>query len=243
MILEFDIGNSALKWRLLDESARVVERGLVPAGDGLDGIPVSVAVDRVRLASVADAQVTDAIAAQVKARWGRVAEVASTGRECAGLKNSYREPARMGVDRWLAMLAAYHRYRRAVLVVDAGTALTLDFVDDSGQHAGGYILPGQQLTQRSLLTETRRVRFSEPGEAELAPGCSTAAAVRNGAWLALGASADYAARQSRQRWCDDFALVITGGDGALLANGLADSGQASQLVPDLVFDGLAIALP
>lgn len=243
MILEFDIGNSALKWRLVDEAARVVERGLVPTGDGLDGIPVSAAVSRVRMASVADAEVTDAIAARVKERWGLIAEVARTGSECAGLKNSYREPERMGVDRWLAMLAAYHRYHGAVLVVDAGTALTIDFVDDSGRHAGGYILPGQQLTQRALLTETRRVRFSEPGEAELAPGCSTAAAVRNGALLALVASAEYTLRQAERRWGDDFTLVITGGDGALLVEGLADSGRSLQLVPDLVFDGLAIALP
>ena len=132
---------------------------------------------------------------------------------------------------------------RAVLVIDAGTALTLDFIDPGGQHRGGYILPGRILSQDALLRETSRVRFSEDSTVCPLPGRSTAEAVRNGALFSLVAAAAAAARQARSFWGADFAVVITGGDGEAVHDHLVGAGEVCELVPDLVFDGLGIALP
>lgn len=60
----------------------------------------------------------------------------------------------LGVDRWLAMLACYHRSPGPGLVVDCGTAVTLDTINRQGEHTGGYILPGLSMMQRALLQGT-----------------------------------------------------------------------------------------
>ena len=68
------------------------------------------------------------------------------------VKNGYREPSSLGVDRWMVVLAAYHRCSGTALVIDLGTAITLDYIRSDGQHLGGYIVPGTHLSQRALLT-------------------------------------------------------------------------------------------
>ena len=69
-------------------------------------------------------------------------------------------------------------------VIDAGSALTIDIVSAAGQHEGGYIIPGAALMERALLLDTDRVRFDEEVGYALAPGTSTAEAVRHGIALA-----------------------------------------------------------
>src|SRR3546814_5490867 len=65
-----------------------------------------------------------------------------------GLRNAYREPERLGVDRWLAMIAAWHTHRGAACIANAGTALTVDVIDAQGQHLGGIIAAGLAAQQR-----------------------------------------------------------------------------------------------
>ncbi|MDP1069535.1 type III pantothenate kinase, partial [Klebsiella pneumoniae] len=71
---------------------------------------------------------------------------------------------RMGVDRWLAMLAAWQRVGQSCWVVDCGSAITLDLLDAEGRHQGGYILPGLRLMQQSLLGNTAEVRVDRDVE-------------------------------------------------------------------------------
>ncbi len=245
MILEFDIGNTSLKWRLLDIDSAVVTRGSISSVGLLPEIQASVAsATRVRVSSVAADEVLGAVQAWALSFLGLEVAVAKTEAAFAGLVNSYAEPERMGVDRWLAMLAAYVPRKQPVLVIDAGTALTLDFVDADGQHRGGYILPGRSLSQDALLRETSRVRFAEASVVLPLPGCSTAEAVRNGALFALVAAAEAGIRQARSFWGGDFAVVLTGGDGEAMRDHLgAVSGEVCEFIPDLVFNGLGIALP
>jgi type III pantothenate kinase len=139
----------------------------------------------------------------------------------------------MGVDRWLAMLAAWQRLHAAVCVVDAGSALTIDLVDSSGQHSGGYIIPGSFLMERALLLDTGRVRFAEQVEYGLAPGVSTAQAVRHGIALAQVGAVGLAIDRADQ----PMQLVFTGGGAQQLRDLL---GRDGELVPELVFDGLEI---
>ena len=76
-------------------------------------------------------------------------------KKLAGLKNAYAEPHKLGADRFVAMIAAYHLgNKEACIVIDAGTATTIDAIDANGQHLGGLILPGIQLCSSSLLENT-----------------------------------------------------------------------------------------
>ncbi|NND69153.1 MAG: type III pantothenate kinase, partial [Halioglobus sp.] len=148
------------------------------------------------------------------------------------LTNSYTEPQRMGVDRWLAMLGAWQRQPGPLCVVDAGSALTIDLVDAAGLHEGGYIIPGPTLMERALLLDTDRVRFHENEDYELSPGRSTAAAVRHGIALAQAGAVRLVLQRSGAA---RPTLVFSGGAGEVLL-GLVDEG--GQYVSDLVFEGL-----
>ena len=244
MILEFDVGNSALKWRLLDAAGAVARRGNLASTGQLHEVSESVArVSRLRVASVAADETAAAIESWAHSALGVEVEFARTAAAFGGLINSYAEPERMGVDRWLAMLAAYVPRRSAVLVIDAGTAVTLDYVDADGRHRGGYILPGQRLSRSALLRDTSRVRFSEDVDVLPLPGCSTAEAVSNGALFVLVAAVESAIRQAQEVWGRQFSVVLTGGDGGEILRHVNTGSLDCEFAPDLVFEGLGIALP
>lgn len=242
MILDIDAGNSRIKWRLTGDHE--IRSGGV--SDSLDAMLAELLARgaeprRVRLASVRGPAFAEALRAACDRHWSAVIDAAVSQDQCAGVINGYRDTRRLGVDRWLAMLAAYHRGQGQCCVVDAGSAITLDVVAAGGRHLGGYIVPGLRL-QCLALTGATQIRL--PGEAAeqgLAPGRSTEEAVRGGVlamvvgWL----TADPHVRRAS----DGRRLYITGGDAAHLAPHLVRLGLSVQLLPDLVLDGLAISLP
>ena len=95
--------------------------------------------DRCWLASVASSELTAAVA-EALASHGNPATRARTQAECAGVRIAYAEPSRLGVDRFLALLAAQARGNGPWLLVSAGSALTVDLLDASGQHRGGVMV-------------------------------------------------------------------------------------------------------
>ncbi len=234
--LQLDVGNSGTKWRLLEEGL-VTVRGILRAADAesratlLDCTP---ALQQVWVASVAGPETEHALADMLAGRWGVQPWFARSTAQCGAVRNSYREPERMGVDRWLAMLAAWQRVRGRVCVVDAGSALTLDLLSDSGRHEGGYIVPGPSLMERALLQDTERVRFAEEADYALTPGSSTAEAVRHGVALAqagaLALAMDRAGVTAAQ-------VLFCGGWGETLMRLL---GRGGKYLPELVFEGLEI---
>ena len=234
--LQLDVGNSSAKWRLLQDEA-VVSRGRYVRGDApsLDAmLQCSPAVDEIWVSSVAEATVEAELTGYLQARWGLTPWYARTPGSFGGLRNSYAEPGRMGVDRWCAMLGARQYRQDRLCVVDAGSALTIDLVAADGRHEGGYIIPGPALMERALLLDTDRVRFDEEVGYDLSPGQSTAEAVRHGIALAqVGAVAAVLAARSG----DPPQLFFCGGAGERLMT-LLDRG--GRWAPDLVFEGLAV---
>lgn len=149
------------------------------------------------------------------------------------LQNSYAQPHLMGVDRWLAMLGALQFYQnQALIVVDAGTALTLDVVDCKGMHQGGWILPGLRLQQQAVTSQTAKVFNRDEQRPELGFGQDTASCLQNGALAAVIAAIRYGASMVPQG-----KLVLTGGDGPALVRYLEDLNVDFQ--PLLVFHGLS----
>ena len=251
MILDIDMGNTRTKWRCGDEA------GALPAPE----LPRPVAVpERVRVASVLGNRAR--ISAEIRGRFGVEAEFAATSVSLAGVRCGYREPHRLGVDRWLAVVAAWQRAHHALAVISLGTAACVDFVDADGGHAGGYIAPGLRLLADALDRRTADVRpfpreepalrKEEPsaGEREglaplqeeppLEPGTDTQQAVAAGTFLMLSAFVDAALARLHSRSAPPVAVFLTGGDAALFAPRL---GVDVRCEPGLVLDGLAIALP
>jgi len=237
-ILQIDAGNSSAKWRLVDAGA-IVARGLLALDDDETPKALALAVRRAReiwLASVLD-DVRELALEERLRRLNPVPQLrARSVRRCAGVENSYADPSRMGVDRWLALLAARRRVDGRVCVVDAGTALTIDLLAADGRHEGGYIIPGRKLLEQSLLAGTGRVRDADWDTWSLAPGTDTGSAVSGGAALALAGAVREAMRQAR---APRPALIFSGGNGQRLLELLDVEGI---VVPDLVFEGLELSI-
>lgn len=240
-LLLLDLGNSRAKWLLIDGrgGTRRGAVGLADIADIADSVGDALPESQALIASVADDRHNASLAAQLQAH-GCAAWFAHSLARLDGLKNSYAEPARMGVDRWLAMLGARQRSPERCCVVDAGSALTIDFVSADGEHEGGYIIPGSELMRRALFADTDRVRFDTPASPALAPGRSTAEAVANGLLLAQAGAACLALQS-----CGDGArtsVFLCGGGAVALQPVLRTVAPPHTLVhaPDLVFEGLMI---
>jgi len=233
--LQLDVGNSSVKWRLV-RRGQISHRGSYQRGDKSEQevlLHCTDTLDHIWIASVAAPAAEVELTALLENQWGVAPWFARTQARTGSLRNSYEDPGRMGVDRWLAMLGAREREKGKLCVIDAGSALTIDIVSAAGQHEGGYIIPGAALMERALLLDTDRVRFAEEVGYDLAPGTSTAAAVRHGIILAQAGAVSLAIEKAGS---EPMALFYCGGAGETIIK-LVDRG--GQWLPDLVFEGLA----
>ena len=229
VILQLDAGNSAVKWRLVGTSP--CQRGRIAVAELADMLEQLPEKPTKAVAScVAGSEIATQLSVVVKNWCGLTLEFASVVDGTGGLQCGYAEPEKLGVDRWLAMLAARRRYSEALIVVDAGSAATFDVVSAEGKHFGGYILPGLELMRTSLSGGTDQVHVERVGASNLALGCNTAAAVNSGALAALCALAEKLSCEHSAR------IVVAGGGGKLISEQLA----GSEYCPDLVLDGLNV---
>ncbi len=252
MKLLLDLGNSRLKW------AWTSGEGLVGAGYATHrncGLSAALAEllrnpavpDEVRVANVAGPAAGKLVADAILARFGFSPVFARSRDTAYGLSNGYREPAQLGVDRWLAMCAAWRKCPGPLCLVDAGTAVTIDVIAADGAHSGGLIFPGANLMVAALRRETGDLdQFAGPGSSsDMRAGCAadryalgtdTADAIRLGVVRASAALvADCLAKPNSTAGAPQ--LMITGGDGAQLAR-LLDAPAAYD--PELVLEGLAL---
>lgn len=172
MILCLDSGNSRVKWGVHDGN-RWLAQGAVDQGaiDGLAGVFVAwSAVTRIMLANVAGTAVAARLRELLGPLAGRLYEVRSERRRC-GVSNGYADPARLGVDRWCALIGAHRQSPGPMLVVMAGTATTIDGLDGDGNFLGGFILPGLGLMRRSLAAGTAGLPLAD-GSHDPWPRCT-----------------------------------------------------------------------
>jgi len=192
-------------------------------------------------ASIAAASVNPAVAEPLELVVTQVTgrKVAWVGREIELPINVQTEnPAETGVDRVLNIAAAYEQLEKACVVVDAGTAVTVDFCNDNGDFLGGAIAPGVNLMLESLNTGTARlprVTFDLPTGAV---GKSTVEAIRHGVYHGIrGMVKELVENFATElgRWPE---VIATGGDARALFDGWE---LMHAIAPDLVFYGIALA--
>lgn len=240
--LLLDIGNTRIKWGVwrgaaLDETGALIHAD-VERRDAW-GLP-DFSPARVIACSVARRPLYDRVRNELEHRYGVELERVRSESETAGVRCGYGDPARLGADRWMAVLAASRYTRADALVVDAGTAVTIDAVDADMQHLGGYIVPGLRLMERSLVGETGEIHVHHDDESEPGLGRSTEAAVRGGAMTAVCGAIERTtiefgrirgSRLSRE------SIILTGGDGPRIAAAL---GLNDRVRPHLVMEGIAV---
>ncbi|KAK2701799.1 hypothetical protein QYM36_019554 [Artemia franciscana] len=109
----------------------------------------------VAVSNVAGPSVERLINTYCEKNWRVTPRFAKTQSECGGLMNVYPKPETLGIDRWLAMLGAWHPRRKAVCVIDCGSAVTIDRVNEAGQHLGGLIAPDENTVSQLLADNTQ----------------------------------------------------------------------------------------
>lgn len=239
MNLLVDIGNSRLKWGIAVKDA-IAYRGVL-TNEELDRVclfrawqqlprPSSVAV-----VCVAAERVFALVEAVVRDLWAGINLVRPASEARAyGVTNAYARPEKLGVDRWLALLAARHYYPLPVCIADCGTAITVDWIDRHGMHLGGVICPGLTLMRRSLSAGTEALTFDSSCHPAGLANC-TEAAVFNGVVNAASGLIERVYGMSNL----GGALLLTGGDAELIAACLASD---AVIDTDLVLRGLAVVL-
>ncbi|WP_193987978.1 type III pantothenate kinase [Lelliottia steviae] len=222
MKLLVDVGNTAIKAVLFD--------GNHYQACELNAIPWS-QIQELVYACVGSAELLRPLLAQAQQHSIPNFEAVVTAK-LATLSCAYQQYQNLGIDRWLAVIAAFVEYpQQNCIIIDAGTATTIDVLNSEGTHLGGWILPGLDLMTTSLTQNTKRV-FDDaqiPFSPEL--GCNTPNGLKNGALVAtLGAI-----EQAKQHISGaSVTLLFAGGYGKLLA----DSFSHSQFDSLLVFKGL-----
>lgn len=240
MVLLVDAGNSRLKWSELDAAGNVsAQQARAYAGrpalavfiDLLDDYPE---VEHITLVHVLTHLFDDSVR-EACAQRGVSLHVVRSVASAYGITSGYQNPNALGADRFVGLVAG-HRLAagRPCLVIDCGTAITVDAVEGDGRHLGGLILPGLQLSAEALIARAQgrlSLSFEQPGI--FADG--TARAIGSGCLFGLVGAIEGICARMQQAMSAPPLRVVTGGDAAHLRQWL----QGDYLLqPDLLMYGL-----
>ena len=235
MILCIDAGNSRIKWRLTDNGQQLAQGAQLTSevveGKNIDFSDIK-SLHEVRIASVAGEKIVEQLQQQLRQHFSVPIRLARVSATLGELSCAYEDPQTLGVDRWLAIAAAHQQYQEPVMVIDAGSAITIDIVGPGGQHVGGYIAPGLRLMHDALWDNTSDVRVVGSGAEQLwLPGKNTQQAVNKGCLLAAVSTIESLASQFPVR------IVITGGDAKILMQAISLNAESHS---NLVLDGMLL---
>lgn len=245
MILLIDIGNSRTKYVHLIS-------GELSATTQLNNDDFSVKyfvkyfsqASQIIVANVAKSALTDELATWCALQKISYKQVHSEQQKNT-LISAYQEPTTLGIDRWLALLGTMHLYSQEnVLIIDAGTATTVDLLAASGQHQGGWILAGINALFTSILSHSTLVHAKNKTTPSLAFGANTSDNVNNACWAATLGMIERAIEQAQQLG-DINRIILTGGDGKALTTLLLAQTTENilaveniQFIDNLIFFGL-----
>lgn len=243
----FDVGNTRLKWGVFDGEAisrtgSISHDALQESGFTSLATRLPRQVERILVSNVAGPAFAARLSSVVGLHCDTEVHFAHTEKNACGITNGYRKSRRLGVDRWVAMIGARAETKGALCVVDAGTAVTIDAVDKSGQHLGGQILPGLHMMIDALSAETSDIgagtkRFAA-SEGLAVFATRTERALQEGALAAVCGAIDRGVKAMRGAGHRPK-VVLTGGDASRILARL--DGKVLHR-PHLVLQGLAAML-
>jgi type III pantothenate kinase len=235
-IFLIDAGNTRIKWGLHDGRGYVATGAVATAEAATLRRQWAAAPRAARgLASnVAGAVVAEALQKASEAGGTRL-EFISSRPDQLGVTNGYRDAAQLGTDRWAALIAAHRVGPGHKLVVNAGTALTIDALTADGRFLGGMIIPGPALMRRSLDRGTAGLRLTEGAFAEFP--ASTPDAITTGAIQACAGTVERMRDAMAGAGCAPSQVVLSGGAAPELYSHLP---IAATIRENLVLDGLLL---
>lgn len=228
--LFIDMGNSRIKLAILEDDAYeyigaypyksiLNDGGLVEVLSTVDIVPDQVYVSSVSC-NAAEHQLREA----VLSLWSIFPIFLNTQINCCGLENGYDDPLKLGVDRWMALVGSHTITRKPYIVIDAGTAITLDAVHDN-RHVGGFIVPGVTTMRQSLIDNTAKLSIDCNGMesvdrdetvTNILPR-NTQSAICAGTLYMAASFVDSVIFDLQHEFGCLFKVYVTGGDGKQLA--------------------------
>ena len=238
MKLLVDIGNSRLKWCVDSEEGMTTGHAIDYRCDHfMENLyhawkrlptPTTLAIS-----SVSSQKIVLQLTSFAQDIWPTIhIVIAQSSSARLSVTNAYSQPEKLGIDRWLGLIALRHYYTGTSCIIDCGTAITIDYLDKNGVHLGGLISSGLQLMKQSLSKGTEDLPLIKANSsAELAK--STEAAISLGTLYAAAGLIEKTLHHFSH--CDN--IILTGGDAELLANHLD---LKLIIEPDFILKGLAL---
>ncbi|MDQ3197240.1 MAG: type III pantothenate kinase [Pseudomonadota bacterium] len=234
MILAIDAGNSRIKWGLHNDIDWIASGRAGDVAELATAWAALPAPERIMIVNVAGERVRAGLLGAV-AHWRVPPTWVNSSILAFGVRNSYENPGQLGADRWAALIGARHRLRDACLVVNAGTALTIDALSDDGVFIGGIIVPGYTLMRQALAVNTAALAL-QSGEFAHFP-LNTGDAIASGAVQAMAGAVQQMAQEASIVWGRKPVCILSGGDAATLRPHL---NLKLKLVDNLVLEGLLV---
>ena len=243
--LLLDVGNSHLKWGVLNEN-NIDQRGSVSQEkirqQGLAALTRKLPrrVESVCISNVAGTNFGTRLSGVIGIHCNVDVHFARSEKCGWGVTNSYKQPRLLGVDRWVAMVAAWAELKSSCLIVDAGTAVTLDAINDNGFHIGGQIIPGVETMLSSLSSATigissLKIPMKRSADQLKIFGQNTKEAIHEGTQNAVLGLVERAIRMLQSNGYDST-VILTGGGAKDIFEAF---NEKSLYRPNLVLHGLA----
>ena len=239
MRLLIDIGNTRIKYLLEQNRNSITANNLVNIDylsfPSLLASDVFSDVSEVIVANVQGNELINVIEA-----WALQGEISFiqvySQSKAFGVSSCYEQPEHLGVDRWLALIAAHQLYpRENVLIIDAGTAITVDLLAKNGEHIGGWIMPGVQTMFDSLLGNTQKIFAEQQDISILTFGENSSECVNLGIWAMVSGAINNAIAQANETLTLDK-VIVTGGNSEQIAKIMSAN---AEIIPELLFHGLS----
>ena len=248
MMLLIDAGNSRIKSAVHGE-AGITDISAVDAHrQGVVSTLIAAALARTRhglgrviVANVAGDRFARSLVEVCRETGAPEPEFMVSTRHLGGVTNAYADPAQLGIDRWLAIVAAFAMYGTDLCVIDAGSALTIDGVDSHGNHLGGCIAPGLDMMRSALLRDTSDLEYLSRDGSDKTDDCfatDTRAAIGSGCRNAVTGLVRQAVDDMTARTGARPSIVMTGGNAFAVKS---TTRLSATHIPDLVLRGLVVA--
>jgi type III pantothenate kinase len=237
--LFMDFGNSAVKWATGEELTQGIAHrtaSKASANQLIGQLQLLEKPSRVHIATVLSSERLRELSAWMTANWRIEPVFAQTHNTELGVVNGYRDTGQLGVDRWLGLLAGRALSKQPLLVVDCGTATTLDVMDAQGRHLGGAILPGLELIRHCLYAHTDLSETQAHAEID-GFATDTATGIASGAMLATTSAIEAMLERLRSLSGGVADCLLTGGLASRVADHLS---SPYHLVPNLILQGLRL---
>ncbi|WP_018476408.1 type III pantothenate kinase [Pontibacter roseus] len=228
--LVIDIGNTGVKYGIFEEDA-ITAQGYFKEQEGLPQVLTSQTFDHAIVASVSGE--LESIKAGLSVS-GSILELSA--QTALPVSNDYKSPETLGADRIAAAVGAHYFFpERNCLVIDAGTAITYDFINAAGHYQGGGIAPGIHMKFKALHTFTGRLPLVQEIKAEFPLiGQTTQESLESGVLAGTLAEVEGIIRAYRRK-TERLLVILCGGDAGFFESTLKDP---IFVIPELVLIGL-----